>query len=289
MKKTPLKLKLLLRFKSQGKIRNLLFFPFVTLLFFLSVFVQLKAQPLDVPYVPTPQNVVDKMLDMANVGPGDYVIDLGSGDGRIVVAAAKRGAYGHGVDIDSERIKEANENAKKAEVQDKVLFVRENIFGTDFSRASVVTMYLLNSVNMQLRSHLLARLKPGTRVVSHDFDMGDWKYDNYAREETIDIYFWIIPANVKGEWSWRTEGKSFTMSARQEFQEISLRIRSDKTSLTVEEATLKGDRISFAVSDSKSDEKYLYSGKVEGNKISGMVQVRTGKKAHVSEWNAAMH
>src|SRR5690554_6950213 len=152
-----------------------------------------RAQLLDVPYVPTSEAVVAKMLDMAEVGPGDYVIDLGSGDGRIVIAAAKRGAFGHGIDIDPVRIKEASENAKKAEVENRVLFVQDNIFSTDFSRASVVTMYLLNSVNLQLRSQLLGRLKPGTRIVSHNFDMGDWKPDNNAREETSNIYFWLIP------------------------------------------------------------------------------------------------
>src|SRR5690554_1830680 len=194
MKKTPLNVKLLLlRIKSRKRTGSNLLFTLVLFLFFSSMLMQSRAQSLDVPYVPTPQNVVEKMLDMANVGPGDYVIDLGSGDGRIVIAAAKRGAFGHGVDIDPVRIKEASENAKKAEVENKVLFVQDNIFSTDFSRASVVTMYLLNSVNLQLRSQLLGRLKPGTRIVSHNFDMGDWKPDNNAREETSNIYFWLIP------------------------------------------------------------------------------------------------
>jgi SAM-dependent methyltransferase len=289
MKKTPLNVKLLLlRIKSRKRTGSNLLFTLVPFLFFSSMHMQSRAQSLDVPYVPTPQNVVEKMLDMANVGPGDYVIDLGSGDGRIVIAAAKRGAFGHGVDIDPVRIKEASENAKKAEVENKVLFVQDNIFSTDFSRASVVTMYLLNSVNLQLRSHLLGRLKPGTRIVSHNFDMGDWKPDNNVREETSNIYFWLIPANVKGEWNWQTGEKSFTMTAQQEYQKIRLQIKSGRISLPVEEAILNGDRISFTVAVPKSDEKYLYSGRVEGNRITGVAQIRLGENSSVVEWNAVM-
>ena len=117
---------------------------------FCVISVPAQSQDLDVPYVPTPQVVVDKMLDMANVQKGDYVIDLGSGDGRIVISAVKRGAYGHGVDLDPERIKEARENARAEGLSDQVIFVKGNIFDVNFSRASVVTMYLLNSVNQKL-------------------------------------------------------------------------------------------------------------------------------------------
>ena len=136
---------------SLGKIQVLtkkmsLFLPGI--FFFVFLIGELNAQQLDVPFVPTPESVVEKMLDMAQVGPGDYVIDLGSGDGRIVIAAAKRGAYGHGIDLDPRRIKEARENAGKAGVEDKVIFMEGNIFKTDFSRASVVTLYLLSSVNI---------------------------------------------------------------------------------------------------------------------------------------------
>jgi ribosomal protein L11 methylase PrmA len=129
------------------------------------------AQELDVPYVSTPHSVVEEMLDVANVGTDDYVIDLGCGDGRIVIAAAERGAYGHGIDLDPERIREARKNAKAAGVQDKVMFLQEDLFKTDFSRANVITMYLLSSVNLKLRPILLERLEPGTKIVSHNFDM----------------------------------------------------------------------------------------------------------------------
>lgn len=248
--------------------------------------VESKAQLLDVPYVPTSETVVEKMLDMAEVGPGDYVIDLGSGDGRIVIAAAKRGAYGHGVDLDPRRIREAWENAKKAGVEDKVVFVQGNIFETDFSRANVVTMYLLNSVNIQLRPDLLSNLKPGSRLVSHDFDMGEWKPDKFAREETSDVYFWVIPANVKGLWKWEIGGKSFLLTVNQEFQEVDMQLRSGNRLLSVSNSLLKGDRISFVAGDSAGDEKFLFSGRVEGNQITGFVQIHRKDASSIEDWNA---
>lgn len=268
---------------------NRLFITLLPLILFSFLANEANAQELDVPYVPTPENVVEKMLEMADVGPGDYVIDLGSGDGRIVIAAAKRGAYGHGIDIDPKRIKEARENARKAEVEGKVLFVQEDIFKTDFSRANVITMYLLNSVNLQLRSSLLTRLKPGTRIVSHDFDMNDWKPDNYVREETSNIYFWLIPAQVKGQWRWKTGNETFVMTAKQNYQEIRLQIKTGKNALTVDEAKLRGDRISFTATHPKSDEKYIFSGRVEENTITGIVQIRSGSNESTENWNALMN
>ncbi len=158
-----------------------------------SAFVYGQKPTLDVPYVPTNQNVVDAMLKMANVKQGDVVYDLGCGDGRIVVTAAKvHGATGMGFDIDPERIAEANENAKNAGVTDKVQFVNANLFDTDLSGATVITMYLLPSVNMQLRPKILA-LKPGTRIVSHAFDMGDWKPEKVEYVDDAAIYFWTVP------------------------------------------------------------------------------------------------
>ncbi|MDB5019546.1 MAG: type 11 methyltransferase [Pedobacter sp.] len=148
---------------------------------------------LDVPYVPTRPNVVDGMLRMANLKKGDVLYDLGCGDGRIVVAAAKQyGVTAVGFDIDPERIAEANANAKTAGVSDLVKFVNANLFNTDLSKASVITMYLLPSVNMQLRPKILA-LKPGTRIVSHAFDMGDWKPEKTENVDGSIIYFWTVP------------------------------------------------------------------------------------------------
>jgi tRNA G37 N-methylase Trm5 len=158
----------------------------------------------EVPYVPTPEKVVEEMLRLANVGKNDVVYDLGCGDGRIVITAAqKHGARGVGVDIDPERIKESNENAAKAGVTDRVKFMQQDLFETNFFEATVVTLYLLPDVNLRLRPKLLAELKPGTRIVSHAFDMGDWKPEKVVKL-TVDqrertIYYWVVPASGAGK------------------------------------------------------------------------------------------
>ena len=147
----------------------------------------------DVPFVPTPEAVVDEMLALAKVGPGDVVYDLGSGDGRIVIAAAKQGARAVGIDIDPQRIREARSNARQARVDDRVEFRQGDLFKSDISEATVVTLYLLTAVNRQLRPKLLSELKPGTRVVSHAFDMGDWKPMATRHIGHSTVYFWIVP------------------------------------------------------------------------------------------------
>ncbi|HKJ67889.1 MAG TPA: class I SAM-dependent methyltransferase, partial [bacterium] len=179
---------------------------------------------LDVPYVATPDFVVDRMLRMAEVGPGDYLIDLGSGDGRIVIAAAKRGAAGHGIELDPERIRQARKNALDAQVRDRVLFRQENIFRADISEASVVTMYLLSSVNKRLRPRLFEQLKPGTRIVSHQFDMGEWEPENSVAMEgpsgTLhEIFMWIMPARVEGHWVWTLDENQYHLEIQQQYQE----------------------------------------------------------------------
>jgi len=148
----------------------------------------------DVPFVPTPERVVEKMLEVARVGPKDVVYDLGSGDGRIVIAAARtHGARGVGIDIDPERIQEARDNARKAGVSERVEFRQEDLFKADFRDATVVTMYLLSAVNLRLRPKLLAELKPGTRIVSHAFNMGDWKPDATYKVGSSTVYYWVVP------------------------------------------------------------------------------------------------
>jgi ubiquinone/menaquinone biosynthesis C-methylase UbiE len=165
------------------------------LLFFtLAGFFLPPALARDVPYVPTPEQVVERMLEVANVGPNDLVYDLGSGDGRIVIAAAKKhGARGVGIDIDPDRIREARANARSAGVSDRVEFREGDLFKTDLSQASVVTLYLLSSVNLQLRPKLLSELKPGTRIVSHAFDMGDWKPLKVEKVGSSTVYYWVVP------------------------------------------------------------------------------------------------
>jgi SAM-dependent methyltransferase len=172
---------------------------FIFLLATSLVFAQeIDRRRLDVPYVPTHETIVDEMLELAGVTGDDILYDLGSGDGRILITAAERfGARGKGVDLNPERIKEANENAKKANVTDKVEFVEGDLFEMDFSEATVITLYLLPSVNMKLRPKIL-QMKPGTRVVSHNYDMGDWEPEEYRRLTTPDgfehyVYFWTVP------------------------------------------------------------------------------------------------
>jgi tRNA G37 N-methylase Trm5 len=156
------------------------------------------AQQPDVVFVPTPQEVVDKMLEIANVGKGDVLYDLGSGDGRIPVTAAKRfGIRAVGIDVDPRRIEEANENARKNGVTKLVTFKQEDLFKTRFGDASVVTLYLLPDLNVKLRPRLLAELKPGTRIVSHQFDMGTWKPERKVELGSRTIYLWTVPVPKK--------------------------------------------------------------------------------------------
>ena len=265
---------------------------FLSLAFVLSPTNQLNAQDLDVPYVPTPNDVVAKMLDLAEVDSSDYVIDLGSGDGRIVIAAAKRGATGHGIDLDPKRVEEARNNAQSQEVDDQILFMEENIFDTDFSKASVITMYLLPTINKKLRPHLLDKLEPGTHIVSHSFNMGDWEADktvnmnpeNSSRSHTV--YYWIIPAKVGGTWQWATNGQNFTMKIDQKYQEISVSL-SDNNGSTydITKKKLKGDRLTVQATDGNSH--YIFSGRVTDGSIKGMVQHHNSDHKTVDQWSAS--
>lgn len=253
--------------------------------------ITVQAQDLDVPYVPTPQPVVDQMLEIADVGEGDYVIDLGSGDGRIVISAVKRGARGHGVDLNPKRIEEARANAEEEGVSDRVLFLEENIFETNFSSASVITMYLLNSVNRKLRPHLLEELEPGTRIVSHSFDMGDWTPDERHEVEsgstgrTSTIYHWVIPARVEGDWSWNVNGESFSMSVSQQYQDIDVSLSNGSESMKISEPVLHGKRIGFIAEN--GNQRYIFSGRIDGNTILGNTQIYEGETAKVVPWEAS--
>jgi len=163
--------------------------------------VQAQEREADVPYVPTPNEVVDRMLQLANVTGDDTLYDLGSGDGRIVITAAQRyGTRGTGIDINPELVQQSQANAQSANVADRVDFVQQDLFQTDLSNATVVTLYLLPDINLKLRPKLLRELKPGTRIVSHDFDMGEWEPEQVVQVQGPDrqhtIYYWIVPENV---------------------------------------------------------------------------------------------
>ena len=269
--------------------KNRFTIPVLVKMFLLFSFTgQLTAQDLDVPYVPTPHDVVAAMLDVTDVAPGDYVIDLGSGDGRIVIAAAERGAVGHGIDLNPVRVKEAEENARKAGVSDKVIFLEGDLFDADISRATVLTMYLLTSVNMRLKPVLLEQLRPGTRVVSHSFSMGNWEADEHIIIDNRHLYYWVVPVNVRGHWEWESNGRKFSMNASQEFQKIDIDVNSGNSSLVVGDQLLAGDRISFSVLNRNNGHRYLFSGRVDGNTITGTTQIRSGNSRTIENWSASL-
>jgi precorrin-6B methylase 2 len=240
---------------------------------------------LDVIYVPTPQEVVDRMLEMAQVKAGDFVIDLGCGDGRNVVTAAQKfGARGFGVDIDPERIKEANENAKKAGVADKVEFRKANLFETKISDANVMMMYLLSTINLKLRPRILDEMKPGTRIVSHAFDMGDWKPDQRDTVGYRNVYFWIVPAKVEGRWNVKSDGQAFTLDLKQKFQEVEGTASLNGRDVPIRDARLRGEEITFVV-DLGEGRATTFSGKVEGNAMKA-APAPGGQGQTVKDWEA---
>ncbi|MFC7332956.1 SAM-dependent methyltransferase [Rhodocista pekingensis] len=226
----------------------------------------------DVPYVPTPQPVVDAMLEMAQVGSGDYLIDLGSGDGRIVVTAAQKfGTPGMGVDLNPERIAEGNANAERAGVTDKVKFVRQDLFKTDISDATVLTMYLLPQVNLRLRPVVLDTLAPGTRIVSHAFDMGDWTPDETRTVEGKRLFRWVVPAKVSGTWDLRSEGGGARLTLDQTYQQFDGAVRADSGMARLTGGRLEGKDIRFTLA-MEDGQARTYTGTVEGDRMSGTVE-----------------
>jgi len=259
------------------------------------VFAQ-SGQALDVPYVPTSDETVDRMLRMGNVGPNDYLIDLGSGDGRIVITAAKQfGATGFGVELNADRWKTSLRNAQREGVADRVDFYQRDLFDTDISKATVLTMYLLPRVNLRLRPRILTELRPGTRVVSHDFDMAEWQPDARADRGWTRIYLWIVPAKVEGHWAWKqavgNAVPEFTMELRQQFQMINGPVRIANEPFWLTDAKLRGEEISFTVIGDAAGLRirHEYSGQVSGDSIKGSVRMVNGDNATPvsARWTAA--
>jgi len=215
----------------------------------------------DVVWVPTPQALVDKMLDMAKVTPKDYVIDLGSGDGRTVITAAKRGSKALGIEYNPEMVELSKRNAAKEGVSDKASFMKADLFETDFSQAQVITMFLLPSINIKLRPKIL-NLKPGTRIVSNTFDMEDWKPDEDATVENCTnwctAHLWIVPAKVDG--TWKTGQGDLTI--KQSFQNITGTLKNG-SAVTPINGKLHGSQITFTSGSTQ------YTGNVNGNSIDG--------------------
>jgi SAM-dependent methyltransferase len=227
----------------------------------------------DVIWLPTPQELVEKMLDMAQVTADDFVIDLGSGDGRTAITAAKRGVRAMGIEYNPEMVEYSNRAARAAGVADKVRFVKADLFETDFSQATVVTLYLLSSLNLKLRPKILA-LKPGTRIVSHAFDMGDWNPDRMDSTAGSIAYLWIVPAKVAGIWQ-LPQGE---LTLRQNFQMIDGALKSGERSTPITNGRLRGDQISFSAAGAD------YNGRVSGNRIEG--SVKSGGNA--TGWSATL-
>jgi hypothetical protein len=258
----------------------------------------------DTPYVQTPQNVVDKMLEIAKVGPKDYVIDLGSGDGRMVITAArKHGARGFGVDLDRRLVALANKRAAEAGVADRAVFYERDLYKTDISRATVVTIYLLPEVNLMVRPKLLATLRPGTRIVSHDYDMGEWPPDQTLVMEAPDkpvgrdfkskIFYWVVPAKASGKWRWQIEANghdsTFDLTLKQMFQKIDGTLSVDGHPAKIDAATLSGTNISIdaRVDRGNSVVHYAFAGRVIDNRIEGRVSVKGAGDAKQASWKAA--
>jgi len=226
---------------------------------------------LDVPYVPTPRHIVDKMLELAAPTADDYLIDLGCGDGRIPITAAQRfGTRGLGVDIDPRRIVEARQNADEAGVTDKVEFRQEDLFQTDISQATILTLYLLPSVNIKLRPRILKELRPGARVVSHDWDMGDWRADQEVKLGNKKIFMWVVPASVEGRWqlSDSETGRSFALTLKQRYQDVEGEADIDGQQVPLQNARIQGDRISFELPGENGDVR-RYEGRVAEQVIEG--------------------
>jgi SAM-dependent methyltransferase len=251
----------------------------------------------DSPYVPTPPAVVDAMLALAQVHPGDYVIDLGSGDGRIVIAAAKKyGSRGLGVDWNAELIAKAGAEAKRQGVSDRVEFVRRDIFDTDFSRATVLTLYLLQEANMRLRPKVL-KLSPGTRVVAHDFHMGeDWEPDAKRTlsvpEKTYGppsstLYLWIVPAEVQGRWRFSVPVVGGEQKVELELDQRQQRVFGNVTvggrQALLVNPRLKGSELAFGIVDDYMP-RHEFSGTVTGDRVDG-VMVVDGRERKA--WQAA--
>lgn len=245
----------------------------------------------DVPYVPTPLGVVDAMLGLASVGPEDYVIDLGSGDGRIVIAAAKkRGARGFGVEIDGALVWDARREAQRQGVAGRVEFMEQNLFVTEIGRATVVTMYLFPRLMMQLLPRLFAELRPGTRIVSHDFDMEGWRPDARVTVPVPDkpygppsseVYLWIIPANAAGAWQWRsTDGAAveYEITLSQTFQMLEGKALVGGRPERLEGGRMRGDEIRLMLTAEVGGRALLheFSGRVDGDAISGRVKLPGG-------------
>jgi len=253
-----------------------------------------------VPYVQTPMEIVERMLRMAEVGRDDYVIDLGSGDGRIIIEAAKRGARGLGVDLDPSLVKHATENAQRAGVGDRTKFLVKDIFETDLSGATVVAFYLLPDFNAKLLPQLL-KLRPGTRIVSHDGGIGDWPPDERlemrAPEKPVGVggvsrvELWIVPANAKGTWTSELPGHGgrWQFAIKQKYQELDIDVAAQGRDLLVRNSRLRGEEIKVIVTGVVNGRAWhhYFVGTLRDDRITGEVTVSDGNNKRSFPWTAS--
>ena len=249
----------------------------------------------DVPFVPTKQKVVEQMLKMANVNKNDILYDLGCGDGRIVITAAREfGTRGVGIDINPLRISESKENAIKEGVADKVSFIEGDLFEANFREATVVTLYLLQWVNLELRPKFFQELRPGTRIVSHDFDMGEWEpdistglkndYDSQLSFDNHTVYFWTLPANVSGTWeltmSDGTNRKPCVLHIDQKFQKLQGNFIDGEIKIPVKNIIIESDKLQFSNEEEIKGKNSgrLFYGTVNGDYIAGTVKTKDGER-----------
>jgi len=271
---------------------------FLTLLIFTGFAQAADVEPIKNagPYVPSPQSVVADMLRYAEVGPNDFLIDLGSGDGRIVLTAAKLfGTRGFGVEIKENLVRRANEAAHKEGLADRVKFVKQDLFKTDISKATVITMYLLPDTVNLLKDKFLAELRPGTRIVSHDYPLTGWIPEKYVQMDLEDkiqisgvtttlIYLYVVPAKVAGRWNAQMppalSRQPATLRLRQQMTRVSGSVVLDGEEVPLEDVKLRGDRLSFKLAGRKGE----FTGQVKGSSIEGTLDAGGTK----TPWSAAL-
>ena len=238
-----------------------------------------KILNLDVPFVPTPLEIVNEMLEMTHIRPGDRLYDLGCGDGRIVITAAKKYNIDCiGVDLDPRRIQECRINTLKASVSDKVTFLQSDLFDVDLREASIVSIYLLSNINLKLRSKLFNELRPGSRVISHDFNMDRWLADKSVSRGNHSLFLWTIPANMSGNWRWTlpffSENLKFNIEIKQHFQKAHASIITPENAL-VKALSICGDliRLKLQIISNRHRVPVHLSGNITGDKIKGRFRI----------------